>query len=125
MPVFLLALAACADRTVALGDGGAEPLDGAYPRLCDGPTDTPPSFQCSSRSPTCPAGPCPSLPLGSGGCEDVGSLFGYPKVSVDAGRPAGCVVLLPYDNPFYCGSPQTCTCDELLPDAGLNWICPL
>jgi hypothetical protein len=127
-----LALAACGDRTVEHGDGGAVRADGAAdgvqdagPPLCDGSTDTPPAYMCNNPTPTCPAGPCPSLPLGSGGCEDVGGLFGHPGVGADAGRPEGCWVYLSYGNPYYCGSPQPCYCSRMLPDAGLAWVCPL
>lgn len=72
----------------------------------------------------CPAEqPCPTTPLGAGGCEDLPGLFDHPATPVEAGRPPGCTVGLAYGNPYYGDVQQTCTCEAL--DTGVSWICPL
>lgn len=85
-------------------------------------------FICSkSAGAGCPAGEmCPEIPLGSGGCEDLPGLFGHPKVIVQTGRPVGCVLLLPYENPYYPGSPQDCFCEQsTFTDNLPRWTCGL
>lgn len=58
------------------------------------------------------------------GCTGVPGLFGHPSKPTDAGRALGCEISLPYENPYYPGSPQTCTCDSHL-DAAPAWVCPI
>ena len=86
------------------------------------------SFVCSSQGgPSCPpAQPCPEVPLGAGGCEDLPGLFDQRPTKVDKGRPIGCVVMLPYGNPYYGDSQQNCTCerrDSMATSAA--WLCPI
>jgi hypothetical protein len=88
------------------------------------------TFTCTSAGgATCPTGhTCPTLPLGTGGCEDLPALFGQPSTPVDAGRPIGCEVGLPFGNPYYACTQQTCTCRQLpAGDAAVtsSWVCPL
>lgn len=94
---------------------------------CDPKTDEA-RFTCGkSAGADCPAGKmCPEIPLGSGGCEDLPGLFGNPKVTVQTGRPVGCVVLLPYENPYYPGFPQDCLCEQSTFTNNLpRWSCGL
>lgn len=70
--------------------------------------------------------PCPMVPLGSGGCEDLPGLFGNPATKVDYGRPLGCRVGLSYGNPYYGDDQQECTCQNVLnSDAKPAWSCPV
>ena len=96
------------------------------------------SFRCTQGSAACPADrTCPTLPLGASACNDVPGLFEHAPIHLDAGRPPGCVVALPYGNPYYGNSQQSCVCTQYsLPDAGPDagfipppsppmWECPL
>jgi len=90
------------------------------------------TFRCNPGGELCPVGQvCPQLPLGSGGCEDLPSLFGHPAIPVNAGRPIGCVAELPFENPYFPGDQQPCFCQStLVPgDASVvetaGWECPL
>ena len=74
---------------------------------------------------------CPELALGSGGCEELPGLFGHAPIPVTVGRPVGCMVRLPYDNPYF-GDQQACRCEANFPVPGTDstvtqarWICPL
>jgi hypothetical protein len=85
-------------------------------------------FTCGDRQgPDCPDvdKECPTLPLGSGGCEDVPSLFGHPVIHVDVGRPKGCVAHLPYGNPYYSDTQEDCYCQPQGYDKQLAWMCGL
>jgi hypothetical protein len=93
-------------------------------------------FQCDvSGGQACPAGrDCPQMVLGSGGCGDLPSLCDHPTISIDGERSLGCVAKLPYENPFFPGAPQQCTCKPVLvpgsgPDTGAvataHWECSL
>ena len=93
-----------------------------------GPEPDQPRFLCGSGAGDfCPKGSmCPEVPLGAGGCEDFPGLFGHPKVTVQTGRPVGCVLLLPYENPYYPGSPQDCSCEKDDLTGNLpRWLCGL
>jgi len=42
------------------------------------------------------------------------------------GRPIGCVAMLPYENQWYAGQQQQCTCFERSPLTGtVGWVCAL
>lgn len=79
------------------------------------------TFVCSSQAgASCPAmQPCPEVPLGPGVCGDLPGFFGNPKIKVETGRPDGCMVGLPYGNPYYGDIQQSCLCE------GGGWVCPL
>jgi len=92
-------------------------------------------FRCvgDELAPPCPAGqPCPEVPLGSGGCDNLPGLFGHPMTPTEVGRPVGCDVGLPYQNPYF-GSQQHCVCSaqasSVLLDGGIGagpgWVCPI
>lgn len=68
---------------------------------------------------------CPTVPLGSGGCEDLPGMFGHPDTKVDVGRPLGCEVGLSYGNPYYGDDQQTCNCQINMPGAKPSWTCPI
>jgi hypothetical protein len=55
-------------------------------------------------------GTCVALPPDASGCGDIPGLFGHPPVENDASYQNGCVVTLPYGNPFYNGTAQQCFC---------------
>lgn len=86
------------------------------------------SFTCASSpsaNDACPGQePCPEVPLGAGGCETLPGLFGHDEMEVDVGRPLGCVVSLPYANPYY-HEQQTCSCHEAPSGGGASWVCPI
>lgn len=83
------------------------------------------TFTCAANEPACPAAqPCPQVPLGSGGCETLPGLFGQPTTPVDAGRPVGCDVGLPYGNPNYGGLQQHCRCADVA-GTSAQWQCPI
>jgi hypothetical protein len=85
------------------------------------------TFTCTTAGTAgCPASqPCPTVPLGSGGCEDLPGLFEHPPTKVDVGRPEGCRVGLSYGNPYYGDSQQTCTCSKVQPTSKPTWVCPI
>ena len=95
-----------------------------------------PTFRCDdSGGDGCLAGQvCPQVDPGSGGCKDLPSLFGHPAIPLDRERPVGCVATLPFENPYYPGSPQECLCQSVyapgIPpapggSARAGWRCPL
>src|SRR5215831_12854423 len=85
------------------------------------------TFRCEPDGPDCPKGQaCPTLPLGSGGCEDFGPMLDHDAIKVDAGRPPGCLAGLPYGNPFWDNAQVTCICVSFNdPEPGAAWSCPL
>jgi hypothetical protein len=87
----------------------------------------PTTFTCSALGgPGCPTNQtCPTVPLGSGGCEELPGLFGHPPTQVDSGRPLGCKVGLSYGNPYYGDDQQECTCQSVQKDAKPTWSCPV
>ncbi len=96
---------------------------------CDSAKSYPVSFVCDSTGGTaCPPGTeCPEVPLGTDNCGDLPGMFGHPATTVTKGRPVGCIVRLPYGNPNFGGSQQTCTCMTLAaPPAppSTQWMCP-
>lgn len=91
-----------------------------------GGDDDAPSFRCGPGAASCPEGEsCPTVALGAGGCENLPGLFEHEPIEVDVGRVVGCVVSMPYENPFYPGQPQSCTCTEEPPPSAPHWLCPL
>jgi hypothetical protein len=88
------------------------------------------TYACSVFDvPGCPAQqPCPSISLGAGGCEDLPGRFGDAPIKVETGRPAGCIVGLPYGNPYYGDIQQTCICAQATSSTAqpnpLAWSCP-
>jgi hypothetical protein len=67
---------------------------------------------------------CPALPLGTENtCGDLPGFFGHEPITVDVARPEGCGAFLPYENPFYPGSPQTCFCSKDF-SSTVSWRCP-
>ncbi|HET6281502.1 MAG TPA: hypothetical protein VFH73_11055 [Polyangia bacterium] len=92
---------------------------------CD--SDYPVSFICEPNGGAdCPAGKaCPTVPLGSGGCEDLPGLFGHQPTKVPAGRPRGCRVDLSYGNPYYGDTQQICICASVSPMSPATWGCPV
>jgi len=69
-------------------------------------------FVCADPGlPGCPGKqPCPSIPLGAGGCEDLPGLYGHAPIKVETGRPFGCGVGLPYGDVLYGDSQAKCLC---------------
>jgi hypothetical protein len=67
---------------------------------------------------------CEALPPGdSSGCEAP-----YDGGAVDPNKryPLGCTEYLPWENPYYPGGPQPCSCMDLgMPDGAPNWVCPI
>ena len=84
------------------------------------------TFLCNPGGPDCPKDQqCPTVPLGSGGCEDLPGVLDHAPIKVDAGRPIGCSAGLPYGNPFFGNSQQFCECIEGAPGDAASWQCPL
>ena len=84
------------------------------------------TFKCAAGAADCPAGEeCPTVPLGSGGCDDLPGLFGHEPTKVDVGRPLGCMVGLAYGNPYYSNEQERCICKKLTPMSPVEWLCPL
>ena len=94
------------------------------------------TFICEGGD-ACPEGqPCPTVPLGGGGCEALPNVHGNSTIPVDAGRPVGCRVGLAEGNGAYGGEQIFCFCTQTQwpdagPDAGVpmvsppHWACPL
>jgi len=96
---------------------------------CDSTKSYPLDFVCETPgSAACPVGTvCPALPLGPDTCGDLPGLFGHPPTIVTKGRPVGCRVNLPYGNPYYGDSQQSCTCESQIGSASAApaWLCPI
>jgi hypothetical protein len=86
------------------------------------------TFVCeTSTGSDCPTGqPCPEVPPSNTSCGDLPGLFGHPATPETTSRPIGWMVALPYGNPYYSDSQQTCIC---MPNPAVNgaasWVCPL
>ncbi len=100
------------------------------------------TFPCGSQGgPGCPYGErCPTVPPDAPGCASpVPGIFGHAPLPYNGPVAPGCVVGLPYGNPYYGDSQQKCYCpvDVLrYPDAGPDagsapppptpiWECPV
>lgn len=84
------------------------------------------TYACGQAIGYCQLGQaCPSVPLKTGGCEDLPEMLGHPAILVDAGVVPGCRVALPYGNPARGGDQVICDC-RTGGDAGAAaaWICP-
>ena len=73
---------------------------------------------------------CAPLPTGdTSGCAAPDfSIFDWHGGGVDTSLryPVGCAVVLPTENPYYPGSPQTCFCSSsFAPPEGPGWTCPI
>lgn|SRR5262249_15056608 len=91
-------------------------------------------YRCLDAGPACPnSQPSPTLLLDDTACGDLPPLFNHDPIRLDAGRPPGCMARLPYGNPFYAYTQQTCICTSAptnvvgAPDAppAPEWQCPL
>ncbi|HEY6172893.1 MAG TPA: hypothetical protein VIX73_00565 [Kofleriaceae bacterium] len=84
------------------------------------------SFRCDVDSPECPLGQeCPMVARSAQSCGDAPGLFGNDPIRVEGGKPVGCTVSLPYENPAFYGSPQRCTCSTAFDSDMARWLCPL
>src|SRR5262245_50176866 len=86
-------------------------------------------FVCDSgsRNEGCPPSQtCPEVPLSAAACGDLPSVGDHAAIPATVGRPVSCVAMLPYENPWYAGQQQQCTCFEKSPLTGtVGWVCAL
>ena len=82
------------------------------------------SFTCEpDGGAECPPGPCPVVPEGTDACGDVPSVLGHPAIPIDMARPLGCIAWLPFGNPYYGNSQQTCSCSMFGGTTSATWLC--
>lgn len=82
-------------------------------------------FICEPGGDGCPhRSECPEVPLGPDSCGDLPGLFGHAAIPMTAGRPVGCQALLPYGNPAYGNTQQSCVCNTSIGPAA-TWWCPV